>query len=249
MFKRAKKRYVIPGGKAYNPFLELANNPHILIAGATGSGKSVTVNGIIATLIMKHSPSECQFVFVDPKKVELSQYRSLPHCIRYASENNDIIAAMQGLVNVMENRYKEMQRQGKRDYSGSDIYLVIDELADIMTTDKKRFMPLLQRIAQLGRAAKVHSIICTQSVLVQILPSVIRCNYPVVVGLRTANSQQSRLLIQTTGCELLPDPKQAGTGYAMIKDGADIYHTEIYRYSDSVIDGLIRYWTGKQCIA
>ena len=142
-----------------------------------------------------------------------------------------------------------MQKTGMKDYNGSDIYLIIDELADIMTTDKRHFAPLLQRLAQLGRAAKIHCVTCTQSVLVQILPSVIRCNFPVVVGLRTANAQQSRLLIQSSGCELLPDPKTTGKGYALIRDGADLYKVAMHKYTDGYINNLVNHWTTNQCIA
>ena len=242
--------YKTPVANIYKPFETLTAQPHLLIAGATGSGKSVTLNGIITTLIAKNSPAKCLFYLVDPKRVELNQFKNLPHTVRYATENNEIIDSMKQLISVMENRYKTMQLLNQKDYNnGPDIYLIIDELADIMTTNKKEFSPLLQRIAQLGRAAKIHSIICTQSVLVQILPSVIRCNYPVIVGLRTATAQQSRLLIQVNGCENLPDPKTTGTGYAIIRDGADMYRTMMYKYPDTVINGLIDYWSSDKCIA
>lgn len=241
--------YITPSGSVYKPFDVLAKEPHLLIAGCTGSGKSVTLNGIITTLITVNSPARCQFVLVDPKRVELVQYAGLPHVIRYATEQADIIDSMKQLISIMEYRYSIMQRNRQKDYNGSDIYLIIDELADIMTTNKKEFLPLLQRLAQLGRAAHIHTIICTQSVYVSILPGVIRCNYPVIVGLRTATAQQSRLLISATGCEQLPDPKTTGKGFAMIRDGSDLYNVMIYKYPDSVTNNLIRYWTSRKCIA
>lgn len=248
MFNRVKA-YRIPGGQVYRPFMDMASNSHMVIAGCTGSGKSVTVNGIITTLLITQSPVNCQFVLIDPKKVELIQYSNLPHTIRYASEQPEIISALEMAVNETENRFRIMQRNREKEYTGSHLYVIIDELADIMTTVKKQAMPLIQRIAQLGRAARVHLIACTQSVLVQVLPSVIRCNIPVTVGLRCANAQQSRFLIQATGCELLPDPKSTGKGYAIIRDGADLYRIAIYKYSDSVVNSLIEYWNSKKCIA
>lgn len=248
MFGRVKA-YRTPSGSVYTPFEVLAEQPHLLIGGCTGSGKSVTLNGIITTIITKYSPVNAQFILVDPKRVELCQYRKLPHCLQYASEPNDIINALTNAVSIMENRYRTMQQRGETEYSGGHIYVVIDELADIMTTNKKQFTPLLQRLAQLGRASHIHCLVCTQSVLVQILPSFIRCNFPVVIGLRTANAQQSRLLISDSGCELLPDPKSTGTGYALVRDGADLFKVKIYKYPDNVRNELIAYWTSNRCIA
>jgi DNA segregation ATPase FtsK/SpoIIIE-like protein len=118
-----------------------------------------------------------------------------------------------------------------------------------MVTSKKECLPLLQRIAAVGRAAKVHLIVCTQSVLVQFLPSSIRCNIPVTVGLKTANKMQSNFLVQSAGCELLPDPKTTGTGYALVRDGALLEKVRIHKYDDNYIYGLINYWTSKKCIA
>ena len=248
MFRKVTS-YKTPGMQVYRPFEVLAEQPHVLIAGCTGSGKSVTLNGIITTVIATHSPATAQFAFIDPKRVELIQYAGLPHCIGYVTESSETQELLQFAVNETEHRYKTMQRNREKNYSGADLYIVIDELADIMITNKKGCLPLLQRIAAIGRAAKVHLIVCTQCVLVQFLPSSIRCNIPVTVALRTANKHESQLLINQAGCELLPDPKRTGTGYAIIRDGSDIEKTRIHKYADSMIDYLIEYWTSKRCIA
>ena len=147
----------------YPAYLRLSERPHLLIAGATGSGKSVALNGIITSLLMTRSPFRCQFVLIDPKKVELADYASLPPVARYASDHPDIVRALQWAVEETDRRFTVMQTQGAREYDGSDLYVIIDELADLMVSIKKETLPLLQRLAQIGRAARVHIIACTQN--------------------------------------------------------------------------------------
>lgn len=241
--------YRTPGGSAYTPFLELADRPHLLIAGATGSGKSVTVNGIITSLLVIDSPARRRFVLIDPKKVELIQYAQLPHTVRYSDNLPDIIRSLQWSLDETERRFYVMQREGVKEYTGSHLYVIIDELADLMTMNKKEALPLLQRLAQIGRAARVHLIACTQNVMAVTIPTVLKCNFSTVVGLRTATPHQSRMLIDTAGCETLPDPKREGVGYAFIRDGADLEKLLIYKYPDEVTDALIHWWTSSACIA
>lgn len=243
------RSYKTPGGTYYKLFEELATRPHLLIAGATGSGKSVAVNGIIYYLLTSSSPFTCQFVLVDPKKVELVQYARLPHVARYASEPADMIRSLQWSVDETEHRFSVMQREGVREYDGSHLYVIIDELADLMTTNRKEALPLLQRLAQIGRAARVHVIACSQNILAQTIPTVLKCNFPAVLGLRTATAQQSRYLISVPGCETLPDPKREGKGYGFLRDGADLQKFFIHRYTDDDINRLIDYWTSSACIA
>ena len=130
-----------------------------------------------------------------------------------------------------------------------DLYVVIDELADLMVSIKKETLPLLQRLAQIGRAARVHVIACTQNVLAVTIPTVLKCNFSTILGLRTCNAQQSRFLISTTGCEMLPDPKREGKGYGFIRDGADLEKILIYKYPDDQVDAVINWWTSSACIA
>lgn len=241
--------YRTPSGTVYSPFLHLADRPHLLIAGATGSGKSVALNGIIHSLLMTQSPFTCQFVLIDPKKVELVQYRDVPHTIRYASEQPDMVRSLQWAVDETDRRYTRMQRDGVKEYTGSDLYVVIDELADLMVSLKKETLPLLQRLAQIGRAAHVHVIACSQNVLAQTIPTVLKCNFSTILGLRTCNAQQSRFLISATGCEMLPNPAREGKGYGYLRDGADLEKLLIYKYPDEDIEDVIRWWTSSACIA
>lgn len=233
----------VPGGRVFRFYSRLANMPHLLIAGATGSGKSVTVNGIIYALLATRSPYRCNFILLDPKKVELSMYADLPHVLRYASEPADMISALEYAVKETERRFSEMQRAGVREYSGPDLYVIIDELADLMVTQKNVALPPLQRLAQIGRAAHVHVFACSQNVMAVTIPTVLKCNFPAILGLRTATASQSRYLIASTGCESLPDPKRAGKGSGYLRDGADLERHDLYMYPDEEISGMINYWT------
>ena len=249
MLHSVPKAYKTPAGTVYTPFLRLAERPHLLIAGATGSGKSVALNGIIHSLLMTQSPFNCRFVLIDPKKVELMQYESLPHTARYASEHPDIVRSLQWAVDETDRRFGIMQRQGIKEYEGAHLYVVIDELADLMVSIKKETLPLLQRLAQVGRAARVHVIACTQNVLAVTIPTVLKCNFSTILGLRTCNKQQSRFLIAEGGCEMLPDPKLNGKGYGFVRDGADLQKLLIYKYPEEETDYAINWWTSSACIA
>lgn len=235
----------VPGGKVFRLYADLAERPHLLIAGATGSGKSVTVNGIIYSLLATRFPNECGFILIDPKKVELSRYANLPHTIRYASEPSDMIDSLRFAVDEIDRRYSVMQKAGVREYSGSDLYVIVDELADLMVSQKDLALYPLQRIAQIGRAAHVHIIACTQNVMAVTIPTVLKCNFSTVLGLRTATAAQSRYLISAKGCEALPDPKKAGKGIGYLRDGADLNRYELYMYTDPEIDFLVNYWKGR----
>lgn len=249
MLHRVPAAYRTPGGAVSTLYRMLSERAHLIIAGATGSGKSVALNGIIYTLLQVRSPFQCQFVLIDPKKVELVQYAELPHVARYAADPPQMISALQWAVDETERRFSCMQQARVREYSGPDLYVIVDELADLMTTLKKESLPLLQRLAQIGRAAHVHVIACTQNVLAVTIPTTLKCNFPAILGLRTATAQQSRFLISATGCEALPDPKREGTGYGFLRDGADLIRCKLRMYTDDEISALVNYWTSAACIA
>ena len=243
LFKPRKRAWRTPGGQYYQLFRDMADQPHLLIAGATGSGKSVVLNGI-ASAILHDSPARVGLILIDPKRVELVQYKSLPHTVRYASEPADMVQALQQAIAITDRRYSEMQRQGVRKYTGPDLYVLIDELADLMTTNKRQVMPLLQRLCQIGRAARVHVIACTQCPLSAVIPTPIKVNFDARVGLRTRSAQDSRNILSVTGCELLP---RYGYGYYMKPEGTDLW--KIPMVSDEEIDRLVSWWTSKQCVA
>ena len=242
IFNRTRK-YRTPSGDVYTLYNDMAMQPHLLVAGATGSGKSVVVNGIIYNLLF-NGPGSAQLILIDPKRVELSMYKSVPHCIRYASEPAEMIAALQYALVITEQRYQEMQRQRIRKYSGGHVFVIIDELADLMTTAKKQVQPLLQRLCQIGRAACVHVIACTQCPLATVIPTAIAVNFDARVGLRTRNAQDSRNILGAAGCEKLP---RYGQGYFMTPEGIDLWN--IPMYSDSDLESMVSWWTSRRCIA
>ncbi len=227
-----------PGGEQ-NPVLEdMLTHPHLLIAGATGSGKSVLVNGLIKTLLESYTPDECTLVLIDPKRVELSLWADAPHTVEYASEPHAMIEALQYAMWLVEARYEQMQVQGVRKYQGAHTYVFIDELADLMTTQQKAVQPLLQRLCQIGRAANVHVVACTQCPLREILPTAIKVNFDARVGLHTRSAQDSRNILDENGCEDLPP-----YGYGLyMSPGKGLTSIEIPFYPDDVLECLVEYW-------
>ena len=217
-------------------YKSMLQQTHLLIGGTTGSGKSVIINGIIHTAISE-SPASNEFIFIDPKRVELSEYRFLPHTLYYASEPETIISALNYAIQLTEKRYKQMQLKKQRKYEGSNVYVIIDELADLMTTNKRQVMPILQRLAQIGRAANIHIIAATQCPLREVIPTAIKVNFDSRVALRTRSAQDSRNLIGFNGCEILP---KYGRGYYMTPDFCEVRDMPMYKQSDT--QDLITFW-------
>ena len=182
---------------------EITGGAHILIAGATGSGKSVLLNNIIYHILRSDADKLPQFIFCDPKKVELWQYRTLPGCF-YCCENGEIIQALNAVIEAMSARYDEMQAQNIRKYAGRKIIIVIDELADLMLTCRHSVLPLLQRVLQLGRAANIQIIACTQCPNRRVIPAELTLNFTDKVALRCDSGIESRQVINISGAEKLP---------------------------------------------
>lgn len=236
------KKYVSPGGAYYKIYEHMAQQTHLLVAGATGSGKSVIINGIIYTTLLD-TPDKKRFILIDPKRVDLVKYKRVPHVIQYASEPDEIEQALKLATNLMDLRYGDMQKRGIEMYDGSDVYVIIDELADLMLTNKRIYSPLIQRLTQLGRAARVHCIIATQCPLREIISTPIKCNVDSRIGLRTRSAQDSRNILGMTGCEKLP---RYGQGYYMTPDGLKLYN--IPMYEPEKIANIVSYWTSNRCI-
>ena len=232
--------YRTPTGKTYNLYEDMANQTHLLVAGKTGSGKSVVINGIMSTLLYRlpfDKPNGVQFILIDPKRVELVTYRYLPHTIVYASEPDSMVSALKRAMEIAEDRYKRMQSRRQKLYDGSDVYVVIDEFADLMTTQRKVVMPLIQRLAQIGRAARIHIILATQTPIAKVLPTEIKCNFDSRVGLRTRSDQDSRNIIGISGLEDLPD---YGAGYYMTPRAENYWN--IPMVEESEINRLVSHW-------
>lgn len=238
------KYWTSPAGQHYNHYKDMLSQPHLLIAGATGSGKSVVINALMYTALYKFptdSADGVQFILIDPKRVELSMYKDLPHTIRYASEQGEIVSAISHALDICEQRYRAMQAQGVRRYEGSDVYLVIDEFADLMTTNRKVIMPLIQRLAQIGRAAKIHIILATQTPIAKVLPTEIKCNFDARLGLRTRSAQDSRNITGMTGLEAFP---RYGQGYYMTPEQEQVYTLPMY--SDAELEERVAFWVNQK---
>ena len=231
-----KTVWTTPGGQYYTLYKDMLSQPHLLIAGATGSGKSVVINSLIYTALLD-SPATVQFILIDPKRVELVDYKQLPHTIKYDSEPREMVQALEKAIEITEERYKYMQRHSVKKYSGAALYVIIDELADLMTTNKKQVQPIIQRLCQIGRAANVHVIAATQCPLASVIPTPIKVNFDARVGLRTRSAQDSRNILGFKGCEQLP---RYGQGYYMTPGELSLYNIPMIEQYQ--ITQRINYW-------
>ena len=216
--------------------LDWLEAPHLLIAGSSGSGKSVLLNLLIHD-IMGEFPGRKQMILIDPKRVELVQFKCLPHTMRYASEREEMLSALDGAVWLMEERYKEMQSQGLRKYQGGDIYVIVDEYADLIVTDKKRVEPLVLRLAQMGRASRIHLILCTQRPTRDIITGSIKVNIDHRFALHVPTAQDSRNIMGVNGAESLP---MYGQAYYYSPSGIELY--EIPMMDEAEMDRLVKHW-------
>lgn len=192
---------------------ELTESGRILIGGCSGSGKSVALKDIIYTL-MACSPNTHQFVFVDLKRVELKVFKSAPHTVAYVTEPEDVMKALNVVLQIIDDRYKRMERNDELKSSEPYLWVVIDEFADLSCIGNKSINTAIQRISQIGRAARVNLICATQRPTSSdgILKGAIACNLDSRLALRTVNKQDSRNIIGCTGAEELPD-----YGYAIMQ--------------------------------
>lgn len=225
-----------PTGHIYKLYIDMLLQDHLLIAGATGSGKSVILNGMISTALY-NSPTETKLILIDPKRVELNSYKQLPHVISYASENDDIIKVLHDAINIMENRYKRMEERREKLSSEPHIYIIVDEFADLMTTCKKAVLPMFCRLAQLGRASKIHLVLATQRPTVDIINGQIKVNINSRIALRCPTAQDSRNIIERNGAEKLP---LFGWGYYLKPCSCELH--KIPKVDDDEIQRLIDWW-------
>lgn len=226
-----------PGGKFWTISPKLCEG-HTLIAGITGSGKSVLLNRILGDCLAE-TPGNYSFVLIDPKRVELRKYATTQQCDRYASEPHQIPAALDYAIAVMEQRYRQMARSGQTKYEGYTLLVVIDELADLMTTQRKVCLPKLQRIAQLGRAARVVLIACTQAPNRRTLDANLLLNFQNRVALHCAFPIESRQIIGTDEAVTLP---QFGQGYLYTASGEKIHLTEIPPADPDELRRRLNFW-------
>mgnify|MGYP003873580195 CR=1 FL=1 len=195
---------------------DISKMPHLLVAGSTGSGKSVCVNGILASLLFQYSPKELRIIMVDPKRVEMTGYNGIAHLLTpVITEPAKTINAFRWAVNEMENRYKLLSENGARDIVGYNkkigkdgekmpyILMVVDELADVMLTAGQEMEGLIVRIAQMARAIGIHLILATQRPSVNVVTGLIKANIPCRIAFRVASQIDSRTILDAAGAERL----------------------------------------------
>ncbi len=219
-FRRSKARLPIVLGKSIDGEMlvgDLVRMPHLLIAGSTGSGKSIAVNTLVASLLYRFLPTELRFLMIDPKMVELTPFDGVPHLIRPVVTNpGEAAGVLLGAVSHMERRYKMMSRIGVKNLDQYNakarnldlpelpfIIVVIDELADLMITSPKEVESAIMRLAQMARATGMHLILATQRPSVDILTSLIKVNVPARMAFAVSSGFDSRTILDTMGAERL----------------------------------------------
>ena len=232
--------------------LDLAALPHMLIAGATGSGKSVCINSIVASFLLTKTPEELRILMVDPKRVELTPFNGIPHLVGpVIVDAEEVNTSLRGLIREMLNRYKLMEETGARNIDGYNkrakekmpfLVLIVDELADLMMIGGFEVEQNLVRLAQLGRATGIHLVLATQRPSVNVVTGLLKANIPARVAFAVASQVDSRVILDAVGAE-----KLLGKGDMLLLhnespkpsrvQGALVY--------DQEIDQMVAYWVGQ----
>lgn len=220
-FVKSNAKIALPLGRDVNGRYivgDLTKMPHLLIAGSTGSGKSVCINGIIATFLLTKSPDDLQMVMIDPKMVELAGYEGVPHLkTPVVTDMTKVVSALKAVLREMERRYQLFTRLGVRNIDGYDLrrstdptleklpylILIIDELADLMMTTPDEVETLLVRLAQMARATGIHLLIATQRPSVDVLTGLLKANIPARIAFAVSSLTDSRVILDIPGAERL----------------------------------------------
>ena len=215
-FSKKEIKLPIALGKSIsgNPIVvDLASMPHLLVAGTTGSGKSVCINGIIVSLLYKHSPDNCKFILIDPKMLELSSYEGIPHLLTpVITEAKKATMALGWIVQEMENRYKLMTSEGVRNIDGYNqkhklkmpyIVVVVDEMSDLMLVSGKEIESYVQKLSAMARAAGIHIIMATQRPSVDVITGTIKANFPTRISFQVSSKIDSKTILGEQGAEQL----------------------------------------------
>ena len=205
---------------------DLSSMPHLLIAGTTGSGKSICINTIILSLLYRHTPEKCKFILIDPKMLELSTYEGIPHLLcPVITEAKKAASVLGWVVKEMESRYKLMTKKGVRNIDGYNykhkllmpyIVVIVDEMSDLMLVAGKEIENYVQKLSQMARAAGIHIIMATQRPSVDVITGTIKANFPTRISFQVASKIDSRTIIDEQGAEQL-----LGKGDMLYKSSAN----------------------------
>ena len=234
---------------------DLAAMPHLLIAGTTGSGKSVCVNAIIATLLLRNAPDQLKMLMIDPKRVELTVYRHIPHLlVPVIVDLNKVVPSLQWIAREMDNRYTKFAETGARNIEDFNqraaekdkehlpyLVIVVDELADLMMIAPEDTERIIARLAQMARATGIHLIISTQRPSVDVVTGLIKANFPARIAFAVASSIDSRVILDQSGAERL-----LGHGDMLFQapDAAQPLRIQGTFVSDAELHNLVRHWKG-----
>ena len=215
-FKKKEIKLPIALGKSISgkPLVgDLASMPHLLIAGTTGSGKSVCINTIILSLLYRHTPEKCKFILIDPKMLELSTYEGIPHLLcPVITEAKKAASVLGWVVKEMESRYRLMTKEGVRNIDGYNakhklpmpyIVVVVDEMSDLMLVASKEIENYIQKLSQMARAAGIHIIMATQRPSVDVITGTIKANFPTRISFQVTSKIDSRTILGEQGAEQL----------------------------------------------
>ena len=234
---------------------DLASMPHLLIAGATGSGKSVCLNSIIISLLMNYSPEQLRFILIDPKRVELTPFGNIPHLAfsEIVVDIDRIRGALQAVINEMESRYRRFAKAGVRDFKrfneqsgGRPLpywVVVVDELADVMLANPFQVERQIVRLAQLARATGIHLVIATQRPSVDVVTGLIKANFPTRVAFSVASQVDSRTVIDQGGAEKLLGK---GDMLYLATDSQKPKRLQGVYVSDDETDAIVSFWTSER---
>jgi S-DNA-T family DNA segregation ATPase FtsK/SpoIIIE len=232
---------------------DLAKMPHLLIAGATGSGKSVCMNAIISCILMHASPSEVRFVMIDPKRVELSAFQPIPHLAfsNIVVDMDKVVGTLQAVIHEMESRYRKFASIAVRNIDGYNRspraadklpywVVIIDELADLMMAAPFEVERQICRLAQLARATGIHLVVATQRPSVDVITGLIKANFPTRIAFAVSSQVDSRTILDMAGAEKLLG---RGDMLYMAPDAAKPKRLQGVFVSDEEIEALVEFWT------
>jgi S-DNA-T family DNA segregation ATPase FtsK/SpoIIIE len=233
--------------------LDLAALPHMLIAGATGSGKSVCINSIVASFLLTKTPEQLRILMVDPKRVELTPFNGIPHLVGpVIVDAEEVNTALRGLIREMLGRYKLMEEIGARNIDGYNkrskvkmpfLVLIVDELADLMMVGGFEVEQNLVRLAQLGRATGIHLVLATQRPSVNVVTGLLKANIPARAAFAVASQVDSRVILDAVGAE-----KLLGKGDMLLLHNESpkpsrVQGTLVY---DQEIDHMVEFWLNQE---